>query len=262
MAIDRIGTQFTSQVSGRLQELRAGPPPTVSAPQPEAGDAARFGAGSTPLATHLRGIQALGRGLQEGISLVQTADASLARVSDHLGELRTAAVQAADPATDDSVRVGLQARVDQLSSDVDQAFAATSFNGKPVFGSTRQVQAGDDGGIPLEFPALSMRVLSDGPIEVANLQAAQYSLPKVDQAIERIAGLRGDLGGLQVQLGRSAAELASAAQNVVAAASPDGSGNLVEAITALKLQEVQFKVALKAAAAQLQTSDAVLELLK
>lgn len=263
MAIDRIGAQFTTQVHGRLQELRGqqAHAPKVLGTEAAPADGAEFDPAATRLTNRLRGIQALGRGIQEGLSLVQTADRALISATGQLQAIHQAAVQATAPAASDADRLALQTQVDSATAVADAAFA-TTFNGQPVFGQTREVQVSDQGAIPLRFPELSVRVLADGPIQVANLQAAQYAIPNVEQAIERVGNLRSDLGSVQAQLSHSAAQLSSAAQNVVAATSADGSGNLVDAITAFKLQKVQFQAALKATAASLQTSDAVLELLK
>lgn len=84
--------------------------------------------------------------------------------------------------------------------------------------------------------------------------------PRIERSLEQVATRQQAATALTGQLSRQAREVATAMSNVVSASV--GEGDLVDAITALKLQQVQFKAALKATQAHLQTSESVLELLR
>lgn len=261
--LNPLGSPTPSPLGNRLQDLQkriASDAAAVLAPGSGAtADAAEI-TESTRLTTRLRGLRQASENIQYGQSLTQTADGVLGGVSDSLQRIRELTVQGANGTLAASDRTAIQNEIDQLSESIDSTVATATFNGRSVFGRTIELQVGAEGRIPVEFPELSVRVLADGPIEATNVQAAQYSLPRIDQAIGNVSEVRQNFGAVQSRLSRSLSEVEVATQNVVSASV--GQGNLAEAITDLKLSATQYKLALKASAAALRTDEAVLDLLK
>ena len=79
--------------------------------------------------SQIRGINQAARNANDGISLAQTAEGSLASVTDNLQRIRELAVQSVNATNSSSDRASLQLEVSQLQSEIDRVATQTSFNG-------------------------------------------------------------------------------------------------------------------------------------
>lgn len=92
----------------------------------------------------IRGNQQAWRNLNDGVSLLQTADGGLVTITDALQRMRELAVQAANGTLSASDRQSLQREVSQLVANVDQIGQQTTFNGEPVFDQNTVGVGGND----------------------------------------------------------------------------------------------------------------------
>jgi len=104
---------------------------------------------STRMTANIRGLSAAIRNANDGISLTQTAEGSLASISDNLQRIRELAVQSANTGNNDSDRNALNTEARQLVSEIDRIANNSQFNGiKLLDGSFQnqslQVGAGND----------------------------------------------------------------------------------------------------------------------
>ena len=79
--------------------------------------------------SQIRGLNQAARNANDGISLAQTAEGSLASVGDNLQRIRELSVQAANATNSASDRASLQLEVAQLVSEIDRVATQTAFNG-------------------------------------------------------------------------------------------------------------------------------------
>ena len=79
--------------------------------------------------SQIRGLTQAARNANDGISLAQTAEGSLASVTDNLQRIRELAVQSVNATNSASDRSSLQLEVTQLQSEIDRVATQTSFNG-------------------------------------------------------------------------------------------------------------------------------------
>ena len=79
--------------------------------------------------SQIRGVNQAARNANDGISLAQTAEGSLASVSDNLQRIRELSVQSANATNSSSDRAALQLEVSQLVAEIDRVATQTSFNG-------------------------------------------------------------------------------------------------------------------------------------
>jgi flagellin len=105
---------------------------------------------STRMTANIRGLSAAIRNANDGISLTQTAEGSLASIGDNLQRIRELAVQSANTGNNDSDRAALNTEARQLVSEIDRIANNSQFNGiKLLDGSFQnqslQVGAGNDG---------------------------------------------------------------------------------------------------------------------
>lgn len=129
--------------------------------------------------TQIRGLNQATRNANDGISLAQTGEGSLAEITNNLQRIRELAVQSANATNSSSDRAALDLEVQQRIAEIDRTAVQTSFNGQKIldgtFGSAVfQVGAnvGETIGISL---ATSMRSSSIGKTADYVSGAAQYS---------------------------------------------------------------------------------------
>lgn len=81
----------------------------------------------------MRGLRQAERNIQDGISLLQTAEGGLACILDPpLQRMRELAIQAANDTLTDNDRTKIQEEVDQLKQSIDYIANNTEFNGKKL----------------------------------------------------------------------------------------------------------------------------------
>jgi len=104
---------------------------------------------STRMTANIRGISAAIRNANDGISLTQTAEGSLAAIGDNLQRVRELAVQSSNAGNSASDRKALNAEASQLIAEIDRVANNTAFNGIKLLdgsfqGQALQVGAGND----------------------------------------------------------------------------------------------------------------------
>jgi len=84
---------------------------------------------STRMTANIRGIAAAVRNSNDGISLTQTAEGSLAAIQDNLQRIRELAVQSANSGNSPSDRASLNLEAKQLVAEIDRVATNAAFNG-------------------------------------------------------------------------------------------------------------------------------------
>jgi flagellin len=93
--------------------------------------------------TQIRGLNQAARNANDGVSMLQTAEAALGTVNNSLQRIRELAVQAANGSNSASDRAALQQEVSQLVSEVDRVGRTATFNGQQIFGQDTNSVLGD-----------------------------------------------------------------------------------------------------------------------
>lgn len=82
--------------------------------------------------TQIRGMNVAMRNANDGISLAQTAEAALGKISDNLQRMRELAVQSRNGTNSDTDRSFLQKEFSQLQQEISRIISATTFNGQQI----------------------------------------------------------------------------------------------------------------------------------
>ena len=198
----------------------------------KAADDAAGSAVASNLNTKARsGKQAI-RNSNDGISIIQTAEAATKEVLNILDRMRELAVQSASETLEDGERTYLNDEFSQLSAEVDRIASATEFNdisladGSPT---TLDVQVGVTSGTESQVAITlgDLRASSLG-VEVAtgttgiDLSAASTALTAIDAidtAIDSVNSIRADYGSAQNRLDSSIANMTAYVESLTAAAS-------------------------------------------
>jgi flagellin len=85
--------------------------------------------------SQVKGMNVAVRNANDGISLAQTAEGALGKVSDALQRMRELAVQSRNATNSCSDKESLDKEFQQLSAEIQRVLSATSFNGKNILGS-------------------------------------------------------------------------------------------------------------------------------
>ena len=114
----------TSAVSKNLEKLSSGYKIN------RAGDDAAGLAISEKMRAQITGLEAAGKNVKDGISLVKTAEGAMQEVQDMLNRMVNLATQSANGTYDNEVdRANLQKEVDQLKAEINRIADSSNFNG-------------------------------------------------------------------------------------------------------------------------------------
>jgi flagellin len=184
-----------------------------------ADDAAGLGI-SESMRSQIRGLAQAQKNIQDGSSMVQTAEGNLDEVHSMLQRVRELAVQYKNGSLDSNARTAIQNEVNQLSSEISRIGSSASFNGINLLNSATtvsfQVGANDGQQIGVSLVDLATTV---GTSYASLTQAGTTDISEIDQAITAVSTARATFGAVQNRLDHSLSVSASYQENLTAAES-------------------------------------------
>jgi flagellin len=193
-----------------------------------AADDAAGAAVAQNLSTQARsGRQAI-RNANDGVSVIQTAEAATKEVLNILDRMRELAVQSSSETLDDGERAYIDSEFDQLAEEVERIAQATEFNDLALTdgtSATLTVQVGVDGGTESEInitlgdlQATALGVDTTA-IDLSSDTTSQTAIGLIDTAIDSANSIRADYGAVQNRLGSAMNNMTAYVENLTAAAS-------------------------------------------
>ncbi|MFZ9407439.1 MAG: flagellin, partial [Burkholderiaceae bacterium] len=179
------------------------------------------------MSAQVRGMNQAIRNANDGISLAQTAEGSLGKISDMLQRMRELAVQAANDTNGSTDRTSLNQEFSQLKAEIDRTFDATKFNGTQILNTaaTLNFQIGASN-VASDQLAVSTSDLSGGTGmtavasgDVTSLANAQSAIANIDTALTEINTARATFGAMQNRFESVIGNLQVAVENTEAARS-------------------------------------------
>lgn len=175
------------------------------------------------LSAQLGGSAQAARNVNDGISLVNTADAALSGVTDSLQRIRELAVQANNSTNSASDLQAIQAEVNQLSQNINDINNNASFNGQQLFSGTftANIQSGPNAGnvTPLAISATGTSSLGISGIDVTTSAGATAAISAIDAAIANVSNQQASLGAAAAGLSSTQANLNNSYENIAASRS-------------------------------------------
>jgi flagellin len=164
-------------------------------------DAAGLGI-STKLEAQIRSYNQAVRNANDGLSVIQTTEASLNETSNILTRLRELAMQSASDGIGDVERGYVQTEADGLVAEIDRMAQVTKFNGTSLLdgsATTLDFQVGVDGtsNDKISFDtidATATTLLGGTTLDVNDKVAAAAALSTLDAAIVAVSTSRATLG--------------------------------------------------------------------
>jgi flagellin len=152
---------------------------------------------SEKLRGQIGGLDQARRNVQDGISLVQTAEGSLTEVHSMLQRVRELAVQYQNGTLARADRDAISGEVIQLREEIDRIGATAQFNGIRLLDAAGSVtfQVGANDGETIGATLAALRTLAD----TANIRA-DARLTDIDRAINEVSRQRAQFGAVQNRL--------------------------------------------------------------
>src|SRR5256714_2469681 len=175
---------------------------------------------SERLRGQIGGLDQAQRNVQDGVSLVQTAEGSLTEVHAMLQRVRELAVQYKNGSLSANDRGAIQSEVNQLASEIERIGTSAQFNGINVLNTTQtlsfQVGASDGQVISMGLISLGSQV---GPSYFQLSAAGNTDIGEIDSAIDAVSAQRSAFGAIQNRLGYTLDNAAIYQENLTASES-------------------------------------------
>ena len=191
------------------------------------------------MSAQVRGMSVAARNANDGISLAQTAEGALGKVSDSLQRMRELAVQSANATNSASDKDSLDKEFGELAKEVQRVLGGTTFNGRRLMGSnagaqTFQVGANTSSSDSISITTTDMtaeptitavagtdnagtgRALIDASASAGTIQGV---IGNIDSALDTVNAQRATLGASQSRFDVVISNLQIAIENQTAARS-------------------------------------------
>jgi flagellin len=190
----------------------------------KAGDDAAGLAISEKMRAKIRSYDQAGRNTQDGISMVQTAEAALEETNNILNRIRELAVQSANGTLGTTERATIDAEVQSLVQEIDRIAGTSEFNGVSLLDgsvTTASIQVGINAAdtIDIALQDSTSATLGVDTLDASTVAGANAALTAVDAAITTLSQSRGTLGTAQNRLGSAYTTVKTARENLSTAES-------------------------------------------
>jgi flagellin len=156
---------------------------------------------SEKMRAQIRGLGQDQRNIQDGVSLVQTAEGALQTVHSMLQRVRELAVQFKNGTLSATNQSAIQSEVAQLASEIERIGTTTQFNGICLLNNTSTVsfQVGANDGEVISVAMISLgATVSNNYFALTPTGTADIS--EIDNAIDAVSTQRAALGAVQNRL--------------------------------------------------------------
>lgn len=145
---------------------------------------------SEMLRAQIRGLEQSQRNMQDGLSVLKSAEEGLMNVNSLLHRIRELAVQSANDTLNTSDRIASQKELDQLLQAIDDTAEKLEFNTKKILGENRPLllQVGGNPGqtIAVDLVDISTSRLGLNGVTLLTREDAEQLITKVDNALKKV----------------------------------------------------------------------------
>ena len=216
---------------------------------------------SEKMRSQIRGLEVAKRNIQDGVSLVQTAEGALDEVHNMLQRMRELNVQAVNGIYTTEDKANLQAETTALLAQIDEIANKTNFNGVNLLkgGAAIGLQTGLNKGDQISVAAVDATAATLG-LDALDITSAD-SLAKLDTAIETISTNRATLGATQNRLEHTLANATNTHENLSAAESRIRDVDMAEEMSNYSAKQVLLQTGMSIAAQANQKTSMITKLM-
>lgn len=159
------------------------------------------------------GLQAASRDVQDGISMLQTAEGGLQEITNMVQRIRQLTVQAGNSTTTQEDKQVIQSEINQMLDGIDSVAGGTEFNGFKLLGNTEKISMpiGANSGESVNIPQIKLTKNSgsdDTQSKIGDLYGIEENnsvlngnidgtLNAIDGSLNQIVSIRSKYGALE-----------------------------------------------------------------
>ncbi|HYF27766.1 MAG TPA: flagellin [Baekduia sp.] len=227
-----------------------------------ADDAAGLGI-SEKMRGQIRGLAQAQRNIQDGVSMVQTAEGNLDEVHAMLQRVRELAVQYKNGSLSQAGRDAIQTEVNQLASEIERIGTTAEFNGVKLLNATGNVtfQIGANDGESVTVATISLGS-SVGSTFFSLSATGASDISEIDAAITSVSSTRATFGAVQNRLEHALQATSAYQENLVAAESRIRDVDMAQEMVNLTKHQILQQAGQAMLAQANQAPQSVLQLLR
>lgn len=217
----------------------------------------------------ISGLNMASKNIQDGISMVQTAEGALNETHAMLQRMRELSVQAANDTLTDDDRARIDVEFQELKKEVTRISTDTEFNTRKLLNGDNattplKIQAGANAGqtIDLTMNDMSADAIGITDASIATRDEADASISTLDAAIKSVSMERSRLGAYQNRMEHAYHVNVNTAENVTAAESRIRDADIAKEMMNFTKANILQQAAQYAMAMHRQTAQGMLQLLK
>lgn len=217
----------------------------------------------------ISGLNMASKNIQDGISMVQTAEGALNETHAMLQRMRELSVQAANDTLTDDDRARIDVEFQELKKEVTRISTDTEFNTRKLLNGDNattplKIQAGANAGqtIDLTMNDMSADAIGITDASIATRDEADASISTLDAAIKSVSMERSRLGAYQNRMEHAYNVNVNSAENVTAAESRIRDADIAKEMMNFTKANILQQAAQYAMAMHMQTAQGMLQLLK
>ena len=216
---------------------------------------------SEKMRSQIRGLDMAKRNIQDGISLVQTAEGAMDEIHNMLQRLRELAVQSANGIYTDTDKDNIQAEADELIAQIDEIANNSNFNGVNLLDGQADIdiQVGVNSGDKITITAVNVTTAELG-IDTLDIDDAA-TLGTLDDAIDKVSTERATLGATQNRLEHTLANVTNTHENLTASESRIRDVDMATEMSNYSAKNVLLQAGISVAAQANQKTSMVTKLL-
>ncbi len=170
------------------------------------------------MTAQIRGLSQAMRNVNDGVSMIQTADGAMEEISNSLQRMRELAVQASTGTVNTTDKGSLNSEYAALAASIGEITSRTSFNNVTLLnGASISVQSGYKSGETTSVSLTDVSSLTALSDDIST--GASAAITKLDADLDTISSARATAGAAQSRLESTSRNLANIVENVSAARS-------------------------------------------
>lgn len=225
---------------------------------------------SEKMRAQIRGLNMASKNIQDGISLVQTAEGALNETHAMIQRMRELAVQASNDTLTDSDRHQLDLEFQELKKEIQRLSKDTEFNTRTLLNgdySTNglKIQAGANAGQTIELFINDMGAGAlglDATTSIATRDDANNAISSMDEALKRVSSERSRLGAYQNRLEHAYNANVNTAENLTAAESRIRDADIAKEMMNMVKSQILLQASQYVLALHMQQAQTILKLLE
>lgn len=223
---------------------------------------------SEKMRAQIRGLNMAGKNIQDGISLIQTAEGALNETHAIVQRMRELSVQASNDTLTDDDRKLIDIEFQELKKEISRISTDTEFNTRTLLngdykdnGLKLQVGANSGQQIEVLIGEVSSSSLGLDNLSIATREDAEKSLGQLDKSIQQTSMERARLGAYQNRLEHAYNVTMNTAENLTSAESRIRDADIAKEMMNFTKASILMQAAQYAMRLHMQQAHSILDLL-